>query len=268
MKKSDVWWSGRSVLACPSPSGAWGRGWAAWCELWARCGRALIQPPVKVVSGRRPEQDSGLLWILVGTVPPPCSLLHWHWVAQEQGRAWESSLLTSPGPVPDGWGVIYISWNPGHLPELLREDDCLLLLSFRSLGWEGWCSACLGEWFRGAGSATPSRTSLAKICFQPFHAGFGPELRQPSLRESLEGRGAALLCFGWLWCAGRSPECPALSSVQAASAALLLSENQTASHSKFLWITQTGLAGTSAGVEPGHSSARPGVGSEFHFGFS
>lgn len=40
----------------------------------------------------------------------------------EQGRAWERLLLTSPGTVPDGWVVIYISWNPVHLPELLREE--------------------------------------------------------------------------------------------------------------------------------------------------
>lgn len=92
------------------------------------------------------------------TVPPPWFFLHLHRVASrnraEPGR---DLLLTSPGLVPDGWVVIYISWKLSQLPELLGEEGCLLLLLLSS----AWGGGCLEPWFHGAGSVTPSRNLLA-----------------------------------------------------------------------------------------------------------
>lgn len=43
-------------------------------------------------------------------------------------------------------------------------------------------------------------TGREHLCFQPLHVGFGPELRQPSLRESLGSpwQGEELLCSVWV----------------------------------------------------------------------
>lgn len=60
---------------------------APWCEPLA-----WMAGPLSALSegGLWQEQDSGLLWILVGTVPAPWCFLHWHRVASrnraEPGR--------------------------------------------------------------------------------------------------------------------------------------------------------------------------------------
>lgn len=80
---------------------------------------------------------------------------------------------------------------------------------------------------------------------------------------ALVRRGAALLCLSGCGVLGEALSAHALSSV------LLCWFQKTQENltQKFLWIAQTGLAGTSPDVEPGHSSAQPRVGSEFHFEF-
>lgn len=112
-------WLGVALALCwrqgPVPASSEG---GLWQEVWARLKLAALDP----------GGDCATPLVLSALALSS---------QQEQGRAWERPLLTSPGTVPDGWVVIYISWNPVHLPELLRGYGCLLLLSFQSLGWWG-----------------------------------------------------------------------------------------------------------------------------------
>lgn len=91
-----------------------------WDEVRARLGLAPLHP-----GGDCPA------------VSPPQCCLHSHQVAgRNRAEPGRDLLLTSPGLVPDGWVVIYISWKPMPLPGLLGEEGRLLLLLLPS-AWGG-----------------------------------------------------------------------------------------------------------------------------------
>jgi len=96
-----------------------------WCScVEDRAGRVnLLQGQVKMVSGSGSEQASGSLpCVLVGmvTLCHHLDTLPLHRAAgRNRAEPGRDLLLTSPGLVPDGRVVIYISWKPMQLPELL-----------------------------------------------------------------------------------------------------------------------------------------------------
>lgn len=112
-------------------------------------------------------------------------------------------------------------------------------------------------------------TGREHLCFQPLHVGFGPELRQPSLRESLGSPWQERSCcalFEWLWLAGRSLECPGPELCAGSPAALCCSAiagfRKPKGCMQKLSLRYTGRTGWNqhwCGAQPRLSTARGGA---------